>query len=120
MDTALDTTQVKGEYLRTEKGENYGKEGSASQRGVFSIFKRRSLSKRQKSTDFWIRLDSKARLVLPLEIRDSLGIEKNGKILLSVSQGQDGNFILGVAKARSDFLDAPEKARVSRNIYEFR
>lgn len=46
---------------------------------------------RQKSRDFWIdrsyliALDAKGRLVLPLEIREALEIETNGKILISIS-----------------------------------
>lgn len=50
-----------------------------------------------------IALDSKARLVLPLEIRDALGVRKNEKILFSVStarQGDNGGIIsIEIAKA---------------------
>ena len=54
-----------------------------------------------KSADFVIALDSKARLVLPLEIREALGIETNGKILISVSNSarQGNKVILEVSKA---------------------
>ncbi|MEK6978917.1 MAG: AbrB/MazE/SpoVT family DNA-binding domain-containing protein [Candidatus Micrarchaeota archaeon] len=34
-----------------------------------------------------IALDSKARLVLPLEIREALGIETNGKIIIRIASG---------------------------------
>ncbi|MEW6748234.1 MAG: AbrB/MazE/SpoVT family DNA-binding domain-containing protein [Candidatus Micrarchaeota archaeon] len=54
---------------------------------------------RQKSVDFWIRLDRKARLVLPLEIRESLALKSGEKILLSVSAVGDGKVTMVVAKA---------------------
>ena len=48
---------------------------------------------------YLIALDSKARLVLPLEIREALGIKTNGKITISVSTIQDGKVILKLSKA---------------------
>lgn len=57
--------------------------------------------------NYVIALDSKARLVLPLEVRDALGVRKNEKILFSVSAAKDKcgqgygnrNIIITVAKA---------------------
>jgi bifunctional DNA-binding transcriptional regulator/antitoxin component of YhaV-PrlF toxin-antitoxin module len=46
-----------------------------------------------------IALDSKARLVLPLEIRDALGVKKNEKILFSFSAAKNGRVLVKVAKA---------------------
>jgi bifunctional DNA-binding transcriptional regulator/antitoxin component of YhaV-PrlF toxin-antitoxin module len=57
---------------------------------------------RQKLPSFWIALDKKGRLVLPLEIRQALGIQTNGKILLSVSDVGDGKVIAEIAKAPED------------------
>ena len=53
-----------------------------------------------------IALDSKARLVLPLEIRDALGVRKNEKILFSVSSVicAGGKITVEIAKA-SDSID---------------
>jgi len=47
----------------------------------------------------FIRLDNKARLVLPLEIRDALGIRKNEKILLSFSDAKGKKITVDLAKA---------------------
>jgi len=47
----------------------------------------------------FIRLDRKARLVLPLEIRDAIGIKTGDKILLSVSAVKNGKVIIELAKA---------------------
>lgn len=44
-------------------------------------------------------LDSKARLVLPLEIRDAIKIKPGEKILLSVSAANEGKMTLVLAKA---------------------
>ena len=46
-----------------------------------------------------IRLDRKARLVLPLEIRDAIGIKAGDKILLSVIAANDGKVTIELAKA---------------------
>lgn len=51
---------------------------------------------------YCIALDSKARLVLPLEIRDALGVKKNEKILLSFSTAQSDQILIGVAKASDE------------------
>ena len=58
-----------------------------------------------------IALDSKARLVLPLELRDALGIKNRDKILLSVSAGRDGRVIIELAKANG----ALAEVKCSRN-----
>lgn len=50
----------------------------------------------------FIRLDRKARLVLPLEIRDAIGIKSGDKILLSVSAAGDGRVVVELAKALED------------------
>ena len=60
---------------------------------------------------FFIRLDSKARLVLPLEIRDAIGIRNGEKILLSISAAQGGKVIVGVVKAPENM----ESCAFSRN-----
>jgi len=60
---------------------------------------------------FFIRLDSKARLVLPLEIRDAIGIKTGDKILLSVSAVQDGKVAIELAKAPENL----ESCACSRN-----
>ncbi len=52
-----------------------------------------------KSPDFLIRLDRKARLVLPLEIREAIGIKTGEKILLSVSVAKENKVTIEVAKA---------------------
>ncbi|MFP3950480.1 MAG: AbrB/MazE/SpoVT family DNA-binding domain-containing protein [Candidatus Micrarchaeia archaeon] len=49
-----------------------------------------------------MRLDKKGRLVLPLEIRDALGIKNGEKILLSVSSAKDSAVTIRVAKALPD------------------
>ena len=49
--------------------------------------------------EYIIALDSKARLVLPLEIRDYLGIGKKEKLLLSASAADGGKVTLSIAKA---------------------
>jgi bifunctional DNA-binding transcriptional regulator/antitoxin component of YhaV-PrlF toxin-antitoxin module len=49
--------------------------------------------------DFFIRLDNKGRLVLPLEIREALGLEKNGTVSISVSAGRGrGSILLDLSK----------------------
>ncbi len=48
---------------------------------------------------YFIRLDKKGRLVLPLEIRDALRIKNGDRILLSVSSADSGKVVLEVAKA---------------------
>jgi len=55
--------------------------------------------------EYLIRLDSKARLVLPLEIREALGIETNGKIVISVSSAQVGKVILELSKASNSDIE---------------
>jgi len=58
-----------------------------------------------------IALDSKARLVLPLEIRDALGVRKNEKILFSVSNARpednDRIVIIEIAKAPGSIDGTP-------------
>ena len=53
--------------------------------------------------DFFIGLDSKGRLVLPLEIREALGIKTNGKIAITISDSgairRSDRVILELAKA---------------------
>lgn len=51
---------------------------------------------------FFIRLDKKGRLVLPLEIREAIGIETNGKIRISVSNFSSGKVLLELARANDD------------------
>ncbi len=51
---------------------------------------------------YFIRLDKKGRLVLPLEIRDALQIKNGEKILLSVSSATDSTVTIDVAKALPD------------------
>lgn len=58
-----------------------------------------------KTSDYCIALDSKARLVLPLEIRDALGIPKKGKILFSVSAAGRGAFLVEIRKASGSPAD---------------
>ena len=57
-----------------------------------------------------IALDSKARLVLPLEIREALGIETNGKILIkildSASTGRINSVTLKITKASDSDIAA--------------
>ena len=48
---------------------------------------------------FFIALDSKARLVLPSEIREALKIEKKGQILLSVIATSNNTVTVRLAKA---------------------
>lgn len=81
-----------GYYKGVNDGEN-GK-GCPSQEGIC-----------------FIGLDSKARLVLPLEIRDALDIKTNGKILISVSDAKNGEVILRLAKAPA----AVQSCACSRN-----
>jgi AbrB family looped-hinge helix DNA binding protein len=61
--------------------------------------------------DFFIRLDKKGRLVLPLEIRDAIEIKTGEKIVLSVSAVKNGKLTIGVAKAPPD----AESCAYSRN-----
>lgn len=82
-------------------GDDKHKEGFTSWEGI--CFTKR----------FLICLDSKARLVLPLEIREAIGIETNGKILVSVSAGQSDKVILELSKA-SD-RDAAGSVTCSKN-----
>jgi len=53
-----------------------------------------------------IKLDAKNRLVLPLEIRDALGIRGNERITFSASSEQDEKecmkIIITLAKARDE------------------
>jgi len=62
---------------------------------------------------YFICLDKKGRLVLPLEIRDALGIKTNGKILFSVSaaqggkDGSGGRIIIELAKAPENIDGIP-------------
>lgn len=44
-------------------------------------------------------MDAKNRLVLPLEIREKLGLKKNEKILLSFGSVKNGSIRIRVAKA---------------------
>jgi bifunctional DNA-binding transcriptional regulator/antitoxin component of YhaV-PrlF toxin-antitoxin module len=60
-----------------------------------------------------IKLDAKNRLVLPLEIRDALGIKNNEKITFSASAGQNrncGRITITLAKANGE-----TGAKCSRN-----
>lgn len=47
-------------------------------------------------------MDAKNRLVLPLEIREKLGIEKNEKILISISSAQENFIKIRIAKANGE------------------
>ncbi len=51
-----------------------------------------------------IKLDAKNRLVLPLEIRDALGIKNNGKITFSASSEQKDcrKITITLAKAKDE------------------
>ena len=60
----------------------------------------------------FICLDSKARLVLPLEIRRLLEIEKNGKILFSIGAVKKG--VIGIRLARAP--ESVESRAYSRNV----
>lgn len=59
----------------------------------------------------FIRLDRKARLVLPLEIRDAIGIKTGDKILFSVSADEAGKIVITLAKAS----DKDAGVKCSRN-----
>jgi bifunctional DNA-binding transcriptional regulator/antitoxin component of YhaV-PrlF toxin-antitoxin module len=59
----------------------------------------------------FIRLDSKARLVLPLEIRDAIGIKTGDKILFSASATEKGGVVVKLAKAPDNL----ESCACSRN-----
>ncbi|MEW6721998.1 MAG: hypothetical protein AB1324_01935 [Candidatus Micrarchaeota archaeon] len=48
---------------------------------------------------FFIRLDRKGRLVLPLEIQEAIRTETDGKILLSVSAVSCGRASVSISKA---------------------
>jgi bifunctional DNA-binding transcriptional regulator/antitoxin component of YhaV-PrlF toxin-antitoxin module len=48
---------------------------------------------------YFIGLDKKARLVLPLEIREAIEIKKGEKILLSISAAKEGKISMELAKA---------------------
>lgn len=62
----------------------------------------------------FIRLDRKARLVLPLEIRDAIGIKTGDKLLLSVSAAEDDRVVIEIAKAPEN-SDSKVQA-YSRNV----
>ncbi|MBU0532756.1 AbrB/MazE/SpoVT family DNA-binding domain-containing protein [Candidatus Micrarchaeota archaeon] len=54
-----------------------------------------------------MRLDKKARLVLPLEIREAINIKTGDKILFSVSSATDGKITIEVAKAPKNLDSYP-------------
>ena len=56
---------------------------------------------------YFIRLDNKGRLVLPLEIRDALQIKNGEKIRLSVSSSDKSKVLVELAKAPLDYESEP-------------
>ncbi|MEK6981771.1 MAG: AbrB/MazE/SpoVT family DNA-binding domain-containing protein [Candidatus Micrarchaeota archaeon] len=58
-------------------------------------------------------LDSKARLVLPLEIRDTLNVKKNEKILISVSDAKEDKITIEISKP--SISDETDSISYSRN-----
>lgn len=60
-------------------------------------------------------LDKKARLVLPIEIREAIGIEPDKKILISVSAVKDGKVTIEIAKAPQNIESDSELQPYSRN-----
>ncbi|MBU0590678.1 AbrB/MazE/SpoVT family DNA-binding domain-containing protein [Candidatus Micrarchaeota archaeon] len=68
-----------------------------------------------KKLEYCIRLDAKARLVLPLEIRDALGIKTKDKLLLSVSTTNDDKVIIELTKVPQDLSSSSELQPCSKN-----
>jgi len=68
-----------------------------------------------KKREYCICLDSKARLVLPLEIRDSIGIKTKEKILLSMSPAKDDRVVIELMKAPQILSSNSELQPCSKN-----
>ncbi len=64
---------------------------------------------------YFIRLDKKGRLVLPSEIREALGVETNGKMVISVSTAQPKFNSINLSISRASDSQVANSISFSKN-----
>ena len=64
---------------------------------------------------YFIRLDSKGRLVLPLEIREAIGIETNGNLLVKVIATSGKSNVVRVELSKASDTQLAEGISYSKN-----
>jgi AbrB family looped-hinge helix DNA binding protein len=91
------------------KGELDGEpgKGCTSPRREGISFIRARTERDEEGKELLIRLDKKGRLVLPLEIRDSLGVTPGDRVLLRIGSLQGGIASVRISRADPEMVAIP-------------